>query len=94
MSAFKVGAVLSALLFIIVGGILLIIQLLFGGLIGANMGGSEGMGAFGATAAISFVTYLVGIVVYAVIGAIAGAINALLYNIVAGMVGGIEVKLE
>ncbi len=94
MSALKVGAVLSALLFIIVGGLVLLIQLLFGGLLGASMGGSEGMGAFGATAGISFVMYLIGIVLYAFFGAIGGALNALLYNIVAGMVGGIEINLE
>jgi hypothetical protein len=81
-------------LFAIIGGILLIFQLLFGSILAVGAGGQEGAGAFGAIAGLGIVGYIVGIVVYAIFGAIGGALNAFFYNIVAGMVGGLEIELE
>jgi len=40
------------------------------------------------------VIYIVGIVVYGVVGGIGGAIDAFLYNLVAGIVGGLEVEMD
>ena len=94
-SAFKVGAVLSALLFLIFGFSLLLLPGLFGAsVLGAFMGDQGGMGAFGMGAGVSFILYLVGIVVYAILGGIGFAIEAWFYNIVASIVGGIEIELS
>jgi hypothetical protein len=90
-SAFRIGAILSALIFAIIG----IFFVLFG-VLGAGM-----MAAFGAPAgetggalAFSLIMYVVGVVAYAVIGGIFFALYAWLYNIVAGWVGGISVELS
>ncbi|NOZ73477.1 MAG: hypothetical protein GXP38_16510 [Chloroflexi bacterium] len=94
-SAFKVGAVLCGLLFLIFGFFFFLLPGLFGAsLIGAIMGDQGGMGAFGMGAGTSILLYLVGIVVYAVLGGIGFAIEAFFYNIVAGIVGGIEIELS
>jgi len=94
-SAFRVGVVLSALLFIIFGFFFLLLPGLFGAsLLGALMGDQGGMGAFGMGAGTSIVLYVVGIVVYAILGGIGFAIEAFFYNIVAGIVGGIEIELS
>lgn len=94
-SAFKVGAVLCGLLFLIFGFFFLLLPGLFGAsLLGAIMGDQGGMGAFGMGAGTSILLYLVGIIVYAVLGGIVFAIEAFFYNIVAGIVGGIEIELS
>jgi hypothetical protein len=93
LSALKVGAVLSALLFAIIGGIMLLFTLLFSGL-GLIAGGQDAFAGAGVMSGFGIIGYLIGIVIYAIVGAIGGALNALLYNIVAGMVGGIEINLE
>lgn len=94
-SAFKVGAVLSALLFLIFGFFILLLPGLFGAsLMGSLMGDQGGMGAFGMGAGASIILYLVGTVAYAILGGIGFAIEAFFYNIVAGIVGGIEIELS
>lgn len=76
------------------------IGLLFGGVVslfsvlGAAFGASQGEGS-----AIVGLLFGVGAVVvmpifYGVMGVIGGAIGALLYNLVAGFVGGIELEVE
>lgn len=92
-SAFKVGAVIYALLWVIFGGILLLFQLAFGGLL-ASSGQQEAMGAFGLIAGGGIVFYLIGIVLYGLIGGIGSAITAFFYNLVANMVGGLQVELQ
>ena len=74
---------------------LLLLPGLFGAsVLGAFMGDQGGMGAFGMGAGVSFILYLVGIVVYAILGGIGFAIEAWFYNIVASIVGGIEIELS
>lgn len=90
-SAFKVGAVMYGLLWVVLGGLLLLLQLLIGGILGASA--DEGAQIFGAMAGIGLIGYIVGILVYALIGGIFSALTALVYNLVAGLVGGIEVEL-
>ncbi len=76
-SAFKVGAVTSILLFAVIGGLILLLQLLVGGMIGMGAGGREGAGFFGAMAGFGIVAYLFGIIVYGIIGGIGSALTAL-----------------
>lgn len=93
-SAFKVGAVTSMLLFAVIGGLFLLLQLLIGGMISMGAGGREGIGVFGAMAGFGIIGYLFGIVIYGIVGGIGSALTALIYNIVAGMVGGLQVSLD
>jgi hypothetical protein len=90
-SAFKMSAVLNALVFAIFGGIGVLISLLL-----MAVGAGSGMDAMGAAGGVvgTIIAYVVGIVFAAVFGGIVGAIYALLYNIVAGIAGGIEIVLE
>lgn len=98
-SAFKVGAVLSALLVALFGIPFLILP----GLLGASLlgtvlseqgqGAGEAAGALGAGLVGSLVFYIVAIISSAIFGGIGYAIQALIYNLVAGWVGGIEVEL-
>lgn len=63
-------------------------------LMGASMGGRGGL-ALGGGGIVAGLLVMVGVpIFYAVIGFVAGAISALLYNLFAGMVGGIEIEVE
>ncbi len=94
-SAFKVGAVLCALLFLVFG----FFTILLPGLLGASLLGAlireQGRGwTLGFGALFSVIAYIIGILASAIGGGITGFLNALLYNIVAGLVGGLEVELS
>jgi len=92
LSAFKVGAVLSALLFGVFGFFIILIPSLFGAsLLGAAFGDGS---VFGTGFLISLVWYALFIVIYAIIGGIVGAIDAFLYNIVASWIGGLQIELS
>ena len=63
-------------------------------LMGASVGG-KGSFALGGGGVVVGLLMMVGIpIMYSVIGFVAGAIGALLYNLFAGMVGGIEIEVE
>ncbi|MFT3790006.1 MAG: hypothetical protein QM741_02810 [Rudaea sp.] len=62
--------------------------LLFGSMF-AGFGGHSGAGLIGGIGALIFLPIL-----YAIFGFIAGAIGAFVYNLVAGVVGGIEIEVE
>ena len=63
-------------------------------LMGASVGGKSSL-AIGGGGIIFGLMFMVGLpIFYGVIGFIAGAISALLYNLFAGMVGGIEIEVE
>lgn len=93
-SSFKIGMVLSALIFAVIG----LFAVLLPGLLGASMfaafGGQDAPGAGGGTLVVSVIVYIVGIIGYAVFGGLFGALYAWLYNVVAGWVGGIEIELS
>jgi hypothetical protein len=98
-SAFKVGAALYALLFAIIGIFAIVLPSLFGAsLLAAIFSGSQNGGGAAAGAGIlglviGLVGYLVGILLYGLLGGIFSAITALLYNLVAGWVGGLTVEI-
>ncbi len=85
LSAGKLLGTLYALLGLIVGAFMSLIALL-----GAAVGGDAALGRFvGGVGAIVIIPIL-----YGVMGFIGGLIGALLYNVVAGMVGGIRFDVD
>ncbi|MEA2055307.1 MAG: hypothetical protein U9O49_00560 [Candidatus Thermoplasmatota archaeon] len=90
MSVAKIYAVLGAIGGFIVGLIVSIMSLAFGSVISAVGGTAAMSGIFmGGVFAV-----IVMPIAYAIFGFIGGAIGAFLYNVVAGWVGGIEMKFE
>ena len=68
-------------------------MLMFGTMLGGLFGASHsGMGMMGVGMGIGMVIFLP--IMYGVIGFIAGAIGAFLYNLVAGWIGGIEMDVD
>jgi len=92
-SAFKVGAVLSGLLFAIIGLPLVLIGT-SGPLAQMLSTQTGGMFSGGVGLALGFVLYILGIFIYAIVGGIGFLIDALIYNIVASIAGGLEIELE
>jgi hypothetical protein len=88
----KVMGVTYALLGLLIGGIVALISLLGAGLIsGADEGG----------AAPAFVSAMFGVgavviapIAYGLMGFVSGLIGALIYNVVAGMIGGVELDVS
>ncbi|NMC44118.1 MAG: hypothetical protein GYA46_09390 [candidate division Zixibacteria bacterium] len=87
-SCAKVSAVLYLIIGLIVGAIFSLISLMVSSIGGdSEISGMMGM-LFGVGSIIFFP------IIYAIAGFIGGLIMAALYNLVAGMVGGIELDLE
>ena len=84
VSCAKVSALLYALMGLILGGFLSLIALV--GL------GTQGSGAMGAIMGVGAIVLLP--IVYACIGFVGTLIAAALYNLAAGMVGGIEMDVQ
>ncbi len=91
-SAFKVGLVVYAFLGLIIGVCMALFSMVAGSLGSLAGGGSPGARAlgfgFGLGAIIIFP------ILYRIIGGIAGAIGAAVYNLAAGWVGGLEVDIS
>ena len=90
MSCAKIGGTLYALLGILIGGIFALIS---------TLGLALGQGASGNTPAWVATIFGVGAIVfvpivYGIMGFIGGLITAVLYNLLAGFVGGIEMELQ
>jgi hypothetical protein len=93
-SAFKVGLVLYAILGLILGIFMACISLLAGSLGGLAMpgAGAPGSRVFGFGMGIGAIIFFP--ILYGVIGGIFAAIGAVVYNLVAGWVGGLEVDIS
>lgn len=87
-SAAKISGAINAAMGVIVG-MLFALGSMIGGLVGQ---GAEEGALFGAVFGVGAVIVLP--VFYGVIGLVAGALGAWLYNVFAGVVGGIELQLE
>jgi hypothetical protein len=86
-SAFKVGATVYAFMGLLVGALFALISMLGGALMPASEAGAFRM-FFGAGAIVLFP------ICYGIIGGIGGALGAVIYNLVAGWVGGLEVDIS
>ncbi|MGQ9516935.1 MAG: hypothetical protein ACUVWB_11890 [Anaerolineae bacterium] len=96
-SAFKVMAILSGLVFAVVGFFAIFLPGIFGVGIWSMMAMSPRRLPFeiiGLRVLGSILLYLLGIVLYAVLGGIVGALYAAVYNLVAGIGGGLRVELD
>ena len=83
VSAAKVTGVLAAIFGLILG--------IGFALVGVHFGG--GLGSLGVVPV--WLVSLIGFpIIYGLVGVIGGALYAALYNLVAGLVGGIEIELE
>ncbi len=86
-SAFKVGAVSYAIMGLLFGIIFALVSMVGGALVPASEAGVFRM--FFGVGAIVFLP-----ICYGVIGGIFAAIGAVIYNLVAGWVGGLEVDIS
>ncbi len=96
-SAFKVGLVLSALIFAIFGLIGLGLQFAFSSAISSAFRSTSGSTSFDfASMGLPILcgTYIVGIIAAGIGGGIGAAIYAFFYNLVSGMTGGLQVQLS
>lgn len=94
LSVAKIYAVMlfvMSLLISIPYGLIIIVYSLFG----AGVVGGDAALAIGGGGVVVGILVMIGLpIMYGVMGFIGGAIGALLYNIFAGMVGGIEMEIE
>lgn len=90
-SAFKIGLVLYAFLGLYLGVIMALFSMISGSLGPLSpdlVPGAKALGiGFGLASIIIFP------VMYGIVGGVAGAISAALYNLIAGWVGGLEVDI-
>lgn len=82
--------VLSLIIAIPYGLFVILISIL--GFAGSRGDAGMAIGGFGIVGGIAIMIILP--IVYTIIGFIAGAISALVYNVVAGAVGGVEIEVE
>jgi hypothetical protein len=83
------GAVIGLILGILYGGIILVFSL-----IGAGIGGKGGLVAGGGGIIAAIAVVIIFPIMYGLIMFIAGMVSALIYNLCAGMIGGIEMEFE
>lgn len=92
-SVAKIYSVVMAGLGLVVGIPLGLIMIILGGAIMSSAGREATMGG-GSFVGIG-IFYMIGLpIVYGVIGFIFGAVGALIYNVAAGVLGGVEMELE
>jgi len=92
LSLAKFQTVLMALFGLLVGVLVAFFGFLFQAFAGRFIEGSETLPALGAGLGVAALRILP--IVYAVIGFIAGLVGGALFNLVAGITGGIKVQLE
>lgn len=86
LSVAKITGIIAAAFGLIAG----IITFLFGSLLGGLVGeGAGGLGMFGGFMAVILLP-----IMYGIFGFIGGAIQAFIYNLAAGMIGGIRIETE
>ncbi len=100
-SAFRIGVIVNALLYLIMGFLVGVVPLLLLGSVSQSMVVTNDpdlnglIGFVGTAGAISFLCfYLIGVVFAAIFGGITFALGAWFYNLASRWVGGIEVVLQ
>lgn len=95
LSFAKMLGVVWACLGLIIGIIYGLIFMVFGAAIMASGGGGDGAAVGGVSTVVVGLLFIVGLpIFYGVFGFIGGAISAVVYNVAAGFVGGVELELE
>jgi hypothetical protein len=90
-SAFKVGLIVYGLLGLVIGAFVSLFALVLGGAMSAA-GGSSSMPMFGAFMGVGAIIFIP--ICYGLAGGIGNAIGAVIYNLAAGWVGGLEVDIN
>lgn len=91
---YAVMALVMSLLISIPYGLFIIIFAIIGGAGAGQQDGLAGL-AVGGGGIVIGILVIIGIpIMYSIMGFVGGAISALVYNIFAGMVGGIEIEVE
>ncbi len=94
-SVAKMQCLLGFVIGLIVGVIYGLAFMIFGAAISALAPRGEGAAAGGVSTILVGLGFMIGLpLVYAILGFIGGAIAALVYNFVAGMIGGVKFDLE
>ena len=86
-SAFKVGLIVYGVMGLIIGLCVSLFALIGASIVSEAQGGVGGM-FFGALAVVFFPIF------YGIIGGISGALGAVIYNLAAKWVGGLEIDLS
>lgn len=94
VSAFKIAAAISALLWVIFGGLLFVFPTILFFDAASFSGSVTTVDAIEFTGLSLLFIFVCGVPIYAIIGGISGAVTALVYNLVASAIGGLEVQLE
>lgn len=94
LSVAKIYAIMMFVMILLISipyGLFVIIFALTGA---SSIGGQGGLAMGGGGVVLGLVIMIALPIIYGLIGFVAGAIGALIYNLFAGMVGGIEIEVE
>ena len=91
-SAFKVGLAVYALLGLVVGICMALFSMVAGSLTG--MAGADAPTAKMLGFGMGFGAIIIFPIMYGIVGGVGAALGALIYNLVAGWVGGLEVEIS
>jgi hypothetical protein len=91
-SAFKIGLVTYAILGLVLGIFMAFISMVAGSLGSMSQSAAPGAKLFGFGMGLGAIIFFP--IFYGLIGGIFGAIGAVIYNLVAGWVGGLEVDIS
>ena len=94
LSCAKIAGLLYAILGLIFGGMFSLLALAGGVARGLSSNGAGGGGASGVAAVFGIAAIVVFPILYACIGFVMTLVMAALYNLVAGMVGGVEIDVQ
>jgi hypothetical protein len=93
LSCAKVSGILYAGIGLLIGALFSVISVVIGGMADQLETGHAGMpGMFGALFGVAAIVILP--ICYGILGFVGGAITAWLYNIVAGVAGGLEIEVS
>ena len=92
-SAFKVGAVTYAILGMFIGVCFAFFSMIAGSL-GGLAGGQASAGARALGMGFGFGAIIIMPIMYGILGGIGAALGALIYNLAAGWIGGLEVDIS
>ena len=92
-SAFKVGLATYAFIGLIIGAIMAFFSMIAGSLTGLS-GAQAGAGARAFGFGMGLGAIIIMPIIYGIIGGIGAALGALIYNLAAGWIGGLEVDIS